>query len=105
MGLTSAIWCSRKMLILPVSLVEVDLLTGAVTLRTQTVMLSATILSVVMITAVEEDTTTTASTGLRPCSAVWPTMGTWQSQAARRSMTLSRKDLRCLMGMSTLGTG
>merc|ERR1712212_1072529 len=49
--------------------------------------------SVVMTTVVEEDTTTTASTGLRPCSAVWLTMGTWQSQAVRRNMTSSRRDL------------
>ena len=60
----------RKMLIPPVSLEVVDLLTGAVTLITQTATVSATILSVVMTTVVEEDTTTTASTGLRPCSAV-----------------------------------
>ena len=86
----------RKMLIPPVSLEEVEILTGAVILRTQTATVSATILSVVMTTAVEEDTTTTASTGLRPCSAVWLIMGTWQSQAARRSMILSRKDLLCV---------
>merc|ERR550534_2452893 len=61
--------------------------------------------SVVMITAVGEDTTTTASTGLRPCSAVWLTMVTLQSRAVRRNMTSSRRDLPCLMVMFTLDTG
>merc|ERR1712168_1189433 len=105
MGLTSATWYSRKMLIPPVSLEVVDLQTGAVALKTQTATVSATMFSAVMTTAVGEDTTTTASTGLRPCSAVWLTMGTWQSQAVRRNMTSSRRGLPCLMVMFTLDTG
>merc|ERR1719427_1731337 len=61
--------------------------------------------SAVMTTAVGEDTTTTASTGSRRCSAVLLTMGTWQSQAVRRNMISSRRDLPCLMVMFTLDTG
>merc|ERR1719184_152049 len=54
-----------------------------------------------MITAVEEDTTTTASTGLRPCSAVLLTMDIWQNQAVRRNMTSSRRDSPCLIDVHT----
>merc|ERR1712179_319103 len=104
MGPTSATWCSRKMLIPLVSL-GVEEVTGPVVLTTQTATVIATMFSAVMTTAVEEDTTTTASTGLRPCSAVLQTMDTWQSQAVKRNMTSSRRDLPCLMVMFTLDTG
>merc|ERR1712179_885929 len=95
----------KKMLIPLVSLEVVEEVTGPVVLTTQTATVIATMFSAVMTTAVEEDTTTTASTGLRLCSAVLLTMDTWQSQAVKRNMTSSRRDSLFLMVMFTLDTG
>ena len=66
----------------------VAILTGAVTRLTQNAMplaITSSAATIPQCAAVEA--TTPASPGMRPNSAVLPTMASWQSPAARRSMT------------------